>query len=138
MTETTLEKSIYLKADKATVWGYLTDPDKLAIWFHKPKQPLKAGEAYEMYGAKSGDKVVWGTVTRAEPHDRLDYTFTVVPMGDAVSSVSWVLTDVPGGTHLSLKHTGIPQGEEAFGLTLAFDKGWDEHLGRMRADAHPE
>lgn len=138
MTETILEKSIYLKADKQTVWSYLTDPEKLAIWFHKPKQPLAEGEPFEMFGVKSGDKVIWGTVLTARPYDRLNYTFTVTPMGDAVSTVSWTLTDVPGGTHLALKHTGIPQGAEAFDLTLAFDKGWDEHLGRMRADLHPE
>jgi len=35
-----------------------------------------------------------------------------------------------------LRHEGLPQGQDAFGLTLALDKGWDEHLGRMRASAH--
>lgn len=32
----------------------------------------------------------------------------------------------------------LPQGAEAFGLTLALDKGWDDHLARMRAAAHEE
>ena len=41
---TTLNKSIYLKASKAQVWDYLTDPDKLAIWFHKPTAPLDEGK----------------------------------------------------------------------------------------------
>jgi len=36
MTDTILQKSIYLKASPAQVWAYLTDPAKLAIWFHKP------------------------------------------------------------------------------------------------------
>ena len=31
MTDTVLQKSIYLKATPAQVWAYLTDPDKLAI-----------------------------------------------------------------------------------------------------------
>ena len=138
MAEAILEKSIYLKADKALVWDYLTDPDKLAIWFHKPKATLTQGDDYALYGVKSGDKLIWGKVTEARPHDYLEYTFSVGPMGDAVTNVKWSLDAVAGGTRLSLVHDGIPQGEEAFGLILAFDKGWDEHMSRMREDIHAE
>lgn len=136
MPDTIIRKSVYLNAPKETVWTYLTDPEKLAIWFHKPKVPLAAGEDYAMYGTESGDKLIWGTVTKSEPCTALDYTFTIKPMGDAVSTVKWRLEDVPGGTRLSLEHIGLPQGAEAFGLTLALDKGWDDHISRMRADIH--
>lgn len=135
MSETVLRKSIYLKATPAQVWAYLTDPQKLAIWFHKPKTTLVEGD-YAMYGAESGDKLMWGKVLVAEPHSRLEYTFTIAPMGDKTSTVKWSLEEVPGGTNLSLVHEGLPQGEEAFGLTLALDKGWDDHLARMRTSAH--
>jgi len=57
-------------------------------------------------------------------------------MGDATSTVLWTLTEVAGGTRLSLEHSGLPQGEDAFGLTLALDKGWDDHIARMRGDIH--
>ena len=136
MTGTTINKAIYLNADKKKVWDYLTDPDKLALWFHKPKQTLEAGQDLAMYGTESGDKLIWGKVTRAEPHDMLEYTFTVKPMGDAVSTVLWTLETVDGGTRLSLEHSGLPAGAEAFGLTLALDKGWDDHIGRMRESIH--
>lgn len=132
----TLQKSIYLKADKAAVWEFLTDPEKLAIWFHKPSKTLKAGESYEMFGTESGNKLMWGEVLAADPHDHLSYSFTIGPMGDAVSTVTWTLEDVPGGTRLSLMHEGLPQGEAAFDLTLALDKGWDDHMGRMRTALH--
>ena len=135
MTDTILQKTIYLKATPAQVWAYLTEPAKLAIWFHKPKTALIEGE-YEMFGAESGDKLMWGEVLLAEPFSRLEYTFTIAPMGDAVSTVRWNLEEVAGGTRLSLNHEGLPQGEEAFGLALALDKGWDDHLARMRASAH--
>tara|TARA_R110002094_G_scaffold175012_2_gene155616 strand:+ start:352 stop:765 length:414 start_codon:yes stop_codon:yes gene_type:complete len=134
MTDTTLRKSIYLRATPAQVWAYLTDPEKLALWFHKPKSALVEGE-YAMYGTESGDKLMWGEVLLSEPHKRLEYTFTIAPMGDKVSTVKWSLGEVAGGTRLSLVHEGLPQGEEAFGLTLALDKGWDDHLARMRASA---
>lgn len=135
MTDTVLRKSIYLKATPAQVWAYLTEPEKLATWFHKPNTTLVEGD-YAMYGVDSGDKLMWGEVLIANPFSQLEYTFTIAPMGDAVSTVKWSLHEVPGGTHLSLVHEGLPQGADAFGLTLALDKGWDDHLGRMRADAH--
>lgn len=135
MTDTVLTKSIYLKATPAQVWAYLTDPDKLGIWFHKPKSPLVEGD-YEMFGAESGNKLMWGSVNLAEPFTRLEYTFTIAPMDGAISTVKWQLKEVAGGTNLTLRHEGLPQGEAAFGLTLSLDKGWDEHLGRMRSALH--
>jgi uncharacterized protein YndB with AHSA1/START domain len=137
MTDTVLRKSIYLRAAPAQVWAYLTDPAKLALWFHVPKSALTEGD-YEMFGAESGDKLMWGTVLVAEPFSRLEYTFTIAPMGDKTSTVKWSLREVAGGTELSLLHEGLPQGEHAFGLTLALDKGWDDHLARMRASAHAD
>jgi len=135
MTDTVLKKTIYLKATPAKVWEYLTDPDKLAIWFHKPTQALEEGE-YEMFGTESGDKLMWGEVLVSDPFKRLEYTFSITPMAGQSSSVKWALEEVPGGTMLSLRHEGLPQGEEAFGLTLALDKGWDDHLARMRTSLH--
>lgn len=135
MNDTVIRKSIFLRATPAQVWAYLTDPDKLGIWFHKPATPLVEG-AYEMFGTESGQKLMWGTVLVAEPFSRLEYTFTIAPMGDRTSTVKWTLQEVAGGTHLGLLHEGLPQDEEAFGLTLALDKGWDDHLARMRASAH--
>jgi len=135
MTDNVLQKSIYLKATPAQVWAYLTDPDKLAIWFHKPKTALVEGE-YEMFGTESGDRLMWGKVLVAKPFTQLEYTFSIAPMGDKSSTVRWRLTEVPGGTNLSLSHEGLPQGAEAYGLTLALDKGWDDHLARMRTSAH--
>ncbi len=135
MTETALTKTIYLKAAPAKVWEYLTDPDKLAIWFHKPTAPLVEGK-YEMFGTESGDKLMWGEVLVAEPFKRLEYTFSIAPMAGQSSTVKWALEDVPGGTRLTLWHEGLPKGEEAFGLTIALDQGWDDHLARMRASLH--
>ena len=136
MTATRLQKTIYLKAPRELVWDYLTQPEHLAKWFHAPKTPLAEGEPLEMFGTTSGDKLIWGKVIAARAPDYLEYTFTVGPMGDAVSTVTWTLTDVPGGTQLALDHSGLPQGVEAFGLTLALDKGWDDHLMQMRGHIH--
>lgn len=132
MTDTALNKTIFLNAPRAKVWAYLTEPEHLAEWFHKPKKTLQAGEPLEMFGVTSGDKLIWGDVRAAREPEYLEYTFTVGPMGDAVSVVKWWLTEVPGGTQLVLEHTGLPQGAEAFGLTLALDAGWDNHFLTLR------
>ena len=136
MTDTIIQKSIYLKATPDQVWDYLTDPEKLELWFHKPKTPLAEGQKLEMFGTESGDLLIWGTVHEMRRPEYLEYSFTVKPMGDAVSLVCWTLQPVAGGTRLSLEHTGLPQGADAFGLTLALDKGWDDHIGRMRVSLH--
>mgnify|MGYP001792140161 CR=1 FL=1 len=135
MTDAVLEKTIYLKATPATVWDYLTDPEKLAIWIHKPKSSLVAGD-YEVFGTESGDRQMWGKVLVADPFKRLEYTFEIGPMSGQSSTVKWALDEAPGGTKLSLRHEGLPRGQEAFGLTLALDKGWDDHLARMRTSLH--
>ncbi len=136
MTDRVLNKSIYLKASKADVWDYLTQPDKLAKWFHPPKTPLQEGEKLEMFGAESGDLLIWGKVIKADPPDYLEYTFTVGPMGEATSTVKWHLSEVAGGTRLTLEHSGLPAAAEAFDLTLALDKGWEDHMARMREHLH--
>ncbi len=132
MTPTILHKSIFLRADRDTVWAYLTEPEFLARWFHKPEHRLSKGARLEMFGRDSGELLIWGEVREARAPEYLEYTFTVKPMGDAVSVVKWTLDAVEGGTKLSLAHEGLPQQAEAFDLILALDKGWDSHLGELR------
>lgn len=134
MTTNILRKSIILAAPRETVWAYLTQPEKLAIWFHPPKVPLAEGQPLEMFGAESGDLLIWGKVIAARAPEYLEYTFTIKPMDDAESLVKWRLEALETGTRLSLEHEGLPQGAEAFGLLMSLDKGWDEHMGRMRDD----
>ena len=135
MTEVTIRKTILLRASPQKVWAFLTEPDKLAIWFHRPSAPLLDG-AYEMIGADSGERFMWGDVQVAEPLARLEYTFEIGPMAGAASLVKWTLTEIDAGTSLSLEHRGLPQGAEAFDLSLALDKGWEDHMGRMRDGLH--
>lgn len=130
----TLIKTIVLAAPREKVWEYLTQPELLAKWFHAPKSPIAEGQKLEMFGADSGDKMIWGDVRTARAPEYLEYTFSVGPMGDAVSVVKWTLETIDAGTKLTLEHEGMPEGAAAAGLLMAIDKGWDEHMGAMRAD----
>lgn len=138
MTERILKKVIFLKAPRELVWDYITKPEHLAKWFHAPRVPMSSGEKLEMFGTTSGDKLIWGEVKEVHAPEYLEYTFTVKPMGEAVSLVKWWLESVPGGTQLTLEHSGLPTAEDAFGLTLALDHGWDKHLMQLRGELHPE
>lgn len=133
MTEASLQKTIFLKADKATVWSYLVESEKLGQWFHKPKQDLTQDAEYSLYGRDSGKQLCWGKVEQADPYDLLRYTFTVAMAEQVEMLVEWTLTAVAGGTRLTLQHTGLPQGEDGFGLVLGLDAGWDGHFGELRA-----
>ena len=129
---TTIRKSIYLKSGKPDVWAFLTQADKVKTWFHRYDTDLAQGRDYRIFGQDSGKELGHGTVLRADPHDLLEYTFSIGPMQGASSTVKWTLQDVPGGTRLTLEHSGLGDSAEAFGLVLALDKGWDDHLTRLR------
>lgn len=133
---TTINKSIYLKAAPADVWEWLTVPEKMEQWFHRPDKVLEEGDTLKIFGTTSGKQLIWGEVRAARAPEYLEYTFTIEPMGDAVSTVKWTLEEVPGGTRLSLEHSGLTDSAEGFGLILALDDGWDEHIGRMREKIH--
>ncbi|SMX33510.1 SRPBCC family protein [Actibacterium lipolyticum] len=128
MTDTVIEKTVFLAANKPDVWAFLTDAKKLGQWFHPAQADLAEGEDYLLTSQKDGDRMCWGTVEKADPHDYLRWSFTVGPMQGSMSTVEWRLEDVPGGTRLSLTHSGLPQGSEGFGLVIALDKGWHGFL----------
>lgn len=127
----TIEKNIYIAASRETVWGYLTKSSELAKWFHKTEEDMAENTDFNMKG-KDGSTICNGTVERMDPVSHLSYSFTAGPMNGLMTKVAWTLTEVAGGTRLSLVHTGLPDTAAGFGLLSAFDKGWDAHLMRMR------
>ncbi len=133
MTKSEIIKTIFLPVPAQVAWGYLTQADKLAKWFHVPKQDLANGQPYELFGADSGDRLCWGKVINMEPYNSLTYSFAVKPFPNIESEVHWVLDEIEGGTRITMRHVGMESaGAESFGLTMAFDKGWDEHFAKMR------
>lgn len=134
----TIQKTLILAAPQEKVWAYLTDPDKIGTWFHKPKTPFEVGAAYEKVGATSGDVLVTGEVLKMTPMSELEYTFTIAPLNGADTNVHWLLEVVESGTRLTLTHTGLPEGDAPFGLLTALDGGWDGHLADLRSQLKDE
>jgi len=136
MNTTTINKSIFLAAPREIVWTYLTDRDKLGQWFHAAQSNLIEGQPYTLLeNAEDRDsKICWGEVLTAEKPALLRYTFTVKPMGGAMTTVCWTLEQIPGGTRITLTHEGIYEsgGDSWLELLMALDKGWEEHLSNLR------
>lgn len=131
MTRHTIEKSLILADPPAQVWAFLTDPEKLAIWFHRPDNALSAPGPFSMPG-DDGEPLVWGEVRAARAPTHLSYSFTARPMGGHMTEVTWELSALEVGTRLHLTHAGLPSGADSFGLLIGFDGGWDRHLLSLR------
>ncbi|WP_299860300.1 SRPBCC domain-containing protein [uncultured Hoeflea sp.] len=143
MSNATIEKSLILNASPETVWAYLTDKDKLGAWFYAAKVDLEPGQDYVLVDnpeAGSTDRKCWGTVLEMTPCTHLKYTFTINPLNGSLTTVTWKLEPVRGGTKLSLVHEGIEAaaGEAAMGLLFGLDSGWDRHLANLRASLAPD
>ncbi|MDA4844206.1 SRPBCC family protein [Hoeflea poritis] len=141
MTDAAITKTVFLEASRETVWHFLTDRDKLAMWFHRADQDLRDGEDYALLG-KTDDgadmKLCWGTVLEMDRPSRLVCSFTVQPLNGAMTTVTWTLDEVGDGTRLTLQHTGLAEVDAPFSLMMALDAGWDEHFGALRKAMKPQ
>lgn len=136
MNTTTINKSIFLAASRETVWDYLTDKNKLGEWFHPAAENLVEGKPYALLAdaTDSSSKMCWGEVLSASKPSFLSYTFTIKPLGGAMTTVNWTLEEAAGGTRVTLVHEGIGQaaGDAALGLLMALEEGWDKHFVKLR------
>lgn len=136
MTELSLVKTVFLRAPRAHVWRFLTEADKLALWFHEGEADLAKGAAYALltnsYG-KEGDKLITGRVLEMDPPKRLVQTFTHQWLNGVETLCEWKLEEFGAGTILTLTHSGWEKvGEGAFISAASHDAGWDEHFVRLR------
>ncbi len=131
MTEPVLIKTIYLKATPEKVWRHLTDKELLARWFHETNRDLGDKVSFQylsFHHDKDDRKLMWGDVLTFDPPSKLVHTFTHQWLEGVITTVTWDLLAVDGGTQLTMTHTGIIK----FGELTGHDKGWDEHFLRLR------
>lgn len=129
---TTISKSVHLPSDPQTVWNHLTQPDLLGKWFHPATAPLQDGEDFTLVSARDGERMCFGKVREMQPPHYMKWDFSVGPLNGVMTCVEWHITSTPGGVRLSLEHSGLPEGAEAYGLVLALDKGWHGFLLALR------
>lgn len=135
--DSTITKTFFFATSCENVWSFLTEKEKLAKWFHSPKDNLKEGDNYS-FVRLSDDGVevpqIWGRVLKMEKPTTLIYTFVIDAFNDDETTVTWRLASIAGGCKLTLVHEGISEaaGEAALPLLMALDKGWEGHVGDLR------
>ena len=136
MSDMKLVKTLFLKAPPEHVWKFLTEKDKLAIWFHNAEEDVRDGGNFTLVSnslGKEGERIVWGEVIEFDPPRRLVHKFTHNFLNGAETTCEWTLSSVEGGTILRLEHTGWENAKEiAFSQGADHDVGWDEHFARLR------
>ncbi|MEM8849201.1 MAG: SRPBCC domain-containing protein [Pseudomonadota bacterium] len=132
-----LTKTVVFDAPRDLVWRYLTDREKLGVWYHPAEADLAPNQPYRLMGTSDDGApmaIITGEVLEWVPPERLVTTFTISPFGGATTTVTWELEEMAGGTRLTLMHSGITEaaGNAVLSLMQAMDAGWDEHLGDLR------
>jgi len=132
-----LRRETQIAAPPATVFAFLTDPDKILSWMgtEAVTEPHPGG----MYllkgvGATRGN-TARGTFREVVPVHRLAYSFgwevgnDEVPPGSTLIEID--LIDRDGGTLLRMTQSGFPSERQC----AAHGRGWAHYLGRLSVAA---
>src|SRR6201997_5517476 len=124
-----VRREIQIAAPPATVFAFLTDPEKILRWMgtEATMEPHPGG----LYLVNvSGKDIVRGRFTEVIPVHRLAYSFgwegrEEVPPGSSLIEID--LVERNGGTLLRLTHSGLPNAAQC----AAHNHGWAHYLGRL-------
>jgi uncharacterized protein YndB with AHSA1/START domain len=130
MTEpNVVRRETYIAAPPATVFAFLTDPEKIVSWMGTEAQTeMHPGGLFLLKGV--GNMAARGTFREVVPVHRLAYSFgwegsEDVPPGSSLIEID--LIDRDGGTLLRMTHSGLPDAAQY----ASHDKGWAHYLGRL-------
>ena len=128
-----------MPADPWTVWSYLTESEKCALWLNTINVPFKEGGPYDVtfdnkkltsettpeeFG--SGCHQAGGEILTFDPPRTLSYTWK---MGETDTVVLFELAPQEGYTLLSVTHSNLP----ARSTMLNVASGWHTHIGLLIA-----
>ncbi len=140
----TLRFERVLSASLETVWAYLVEPEKRALWlaggetdgrlggavtlvFENARHCHPGEETPEKYKHLGEISTMVGTITAFDPPRLLSYTWVEPDEGiaeDQPSEVTFELTPQGEQTRLVLTHRRLPKGEVMKGVAA----GWHTHL----------
>jgi uncharacterized protein YndB with AHSA1/START domain len=125
----TVRRETHIAAPPATVFAFLTDPEKIVSWMgNEAKAEAHPNGLYLVKGISG--RVARGAFREVVPVHRLAYSFgwdgdADVPPGSSLIEID--LIDRDGGTLLRMTHSDLPNAAERDG----HDKGWAHYLGRL-------
>lgn len=134
MTEPLLvRRETQIAAPPATVFAFLTDPDKIMSWMGtEAETEMHPGGLYLLKGIHG--RAARGAFREVVPVHRLAYSFgwegsEEVPPGSSLIEIDLIERD--GGTLLRMTHSGLPTEEQA----AAHATGWAHYLARLTTAA---
>ena len=126
-----LRRETQIAAPPATVFAYLTDPEKILSWMgQEVATETHPGGLYLVKGVGNSAGVARGAFREVVPVHRLAYSFgwdgdEEVPPGSSLIEVD--LIDHDGGTLLRMTQSGLPNAAQVAG----HGRGWTHYLGRL-------
>jgi uncharacterized protein YndB with AHSA1/START domain len=126
-----VRREIQIAAPPATVFAFLTDPEKILSWMgSEVETEPHPGGLYLVKGVRDRANVARGTFREVVPVHRLAYSFgwegrEEVPPGSSLIEVDLIERD--GGTLLRMTHSGLPNAAQC----ASHDRGWAHYLGRL-------
>jgi uncharacterized protein YndB with AHSA1/START domain len=130
-----VRRETHIAAPPATVFAFLTDPDKILNWMGaEATTETHPGGLYLVKGIGVRANVVRGAFREVVPIHRLAYSFgwegdEEVPPGSSLVEID--LIDQDGGTLLRMTHSGLPNATQC----ANHDRGWAHYLGRLATAA---
>jgi uncharacterized protein YndB with AHSA1/START domain len=127
-----LRRETQIAAPPATVFAFLTDPEKILNWMgmEADTEPQPGG-LYLIKGVGGGhNRTARGAFREVVPVHRLAYSFgwdgdEEVPPGSSLIEVD--LIDRDGGTLMRMTHSGLPSEAQC----ANHNRGWAHYLGRL-------
>ncbi|MFY9694200.1 MAG: SRPBCC domain-containing protein [Xanthobacteraceae bacterium] len=127
-----VRRETQVAAPPATVFAYLTDPDKIVSWVGaEAVTETRPGGLYLLKGV-AGDpgRIARGAFREVVPVHRLAYTFgweagQEVPPGSSLIEIDLIERD--GGTLVRLTHSGLPNASQC----ANHDRGWAHYMNRL-------
>lgn len=125
-----VRREVQLAAPPATVFAFLTDPERIVRWMGTEADIEPHPGGIYMLNV-SGNSMARGQFTEVIPVHRLAYSFgwegnETVPPGSSLIEID--LLDREGGTLLRMTHSGLPSASEC----AEHEKGWTYYLGRLQ------
>jgi len=129
-----VRREIQIAAPPATVFAFLTDPEKILRWMgtEATMEPHPGG----LYLVNvTGQDVARGRFTEVIPVHRLAYSFgwdgrEAVPPGSSLIEID-LIDQEAGRTLLRMTHSGLPDAEAC----ASHEQGWAHYLGRLATAA---
>ena len=128
-----VRREVQIAAPPATVFAFLTDPDKILRWMgtEATVEPHPGGLYLVNVGGKESRAASSPRSFRstASPTASAGRGATKMPPGSSLVEID--LIDKEGGTLLRMTHSGLPDAEEC----ASHEKGWAHYIGRLAVAA---